>query len=229
MTVGRCCALLISVLVISPSFGTELVYLASGFQLEVQSHTQANQTLVLHTLSGTLEVPVAAVARIESVAERPDPMKANRPSSVSKNSTELLADAAIAQGLPPELVRSVAQIESGLRQEALSPKGALGLMQLMPGTAAELGVKPECAGGNAQGGAKYLRNLLLHYHGDAVLALAAYNAGPGAVLKFGGVPPYSETKRYVERVLAEFAREQKLRASRISQASIRPNKPTSTN
>jgi soluble lytic murein transglycosylase-like protein len=228
MTLRRCCALLIPVLAISPLFGTELVYLASGFQLEVQSHTQANQTLVLHTLTGTLEVPLKAVARIESMADHPDQIKANNPST-SKNSVQLLTDAAKAQGVPPELVRSVAQIESGLRQDALSPKGALGLMQLMPGTAANLGVKADCADGNAQGGAKYLRNLLLHYHGDAVLALAAYNAGPGAVLKFGGVPPYSETRRYVGRVLAEFARQQKLRASGISQASIRPNKPTSTN
>jgi soluble lytic murein transglycosylase-like protein len=228
MTLRRCCALLIPVLAISPLFGTELVYLASGFQLEVQSHSQANQTLVLHTLTGTLEVPLTAVARIESIADHPDQIKANNPST-SKNSVQLLTDAAKAQGVPPELVRSVAQIESGLRQDALSPKGALGLMQLMPGTAANLGVKADCADGNAQGGAKYLRNLLLHYHGDAVLALAAYNAGPGAVLKFGGVPPYSETRRYVGRVLAEFARQQRLRASGISQASIRPNKPTSTN
>jgi soluble lytic murein transglycosylase-like protein len=229
MTLGRSCAFLLSVLTISSSFGKELVYLASGFQLEVQSHTQANQTLVLRMPTGTLEVPIAAVARIESVADDPDGMKANNPSSMSKNSTQLLKDAAIAHGLPPELVRSVAQIESGLRQEALSPKGALGLMQLMPGTAAELGVEADCADANAQGGAKYLRSLLLRYRGDAVLALAAYNAGPGAVGKFGGVPPYSETRRYVERVLREFGREKKLGASRIPQASIRPNKPTSTN
>jgi soluble lytic murein transglycosylase-like protein len=228
MTLLRCCALAISVLTASPSFGTELVYFVSGFQLEVQSHAQASQMLILHTADGTLEVPTAAVARIESVAEDPHAIEADS-APFAKNSTELLADAAMAQGLPPELVQSVARIESGLRQEALSPKGALGLMQLMPGTAAAPGVKADCAEGNAQGGAKYLRDLLLRYRGDAVLALAAYNAGPGAVLRFGGVPPYSETRRYVERVLREFAREQKLRANRISEASIRANKPTSTN
>lgn len=228
MTLTRCCAFLASLLTVCPSFGKELVYLASGFRLEVQSHTQANQTLVLHMANGTLELPAAAVARIESVADDPERVEAIT-SSMSKDSVELLTDAALAQGLPPELVRSVAHIESGLRQEALSPKGALGLMQLMPGTAAELGVKADCADSNAQGGAKYLRSLLLRYRGDAVLALAAYNAGPGAVGKFGGVPPYSETRRYVERVLREFAREQKLRASHISQASLRPSKPTSTN
>jgi soluble lytic murein transglycosylase-like protein len=229
MTLFRCCAFAISVLTASPSFGKELVYFVSGFQLEVQSHTQASQTLVLHVVNGTLEVPNTAVARIESVPEDPHPMEAMKAPSGAKNSTELLTAAAMAQGLPPELVQSVARIESGLRQEALSPKGAIGLMQLMPGTAAELGVRADLAEGNAQGGAKYLRDLLLRYRGDAVLALAAYNAGPGAVLRFGGVPPYSETRRYVERVLREFARQQKLRASRISEASIRPSKPTSTN
>lgn len=228
MTLGRCCAFLLSVLTISPSFGRELVYLANGFQLEAQFHTQADQTLVLHLVSGTLELPMAAVARIEPIRNDGDRVEANH-SSMPKKSEDLLTDAAIAQGLPPELVRSVAQIESGLHQEALSPKGALGLMQLMPATAAELGVNADSADSNAQGGARYLRDLLVHYRGDAVLALAAYNAGPGAVLKFGGVPPYSETRRYVERVLREFARQQKLRSSRISQASLRPNRPTSTN
>jgi soluble lytic murein transglycosylase-like protein len=228
MKAARYCAFLISILAVCPSFGKELVYLASGFRLEAQSHTEANQTLLLQMATGTLELPTAAVVRIESVADDSD-QAVNSPSSVPKDSAELLRDAATAQGLPPELVQSVAQIESGLRQQALSPKGALGLMQLMPATAAELGVKVNYADDNAQGGAKYLRNLLLRYRGDAVLALAAYNAGPGAVARFGGVPPYAETRRYVERVLREFARQQKLRVSRVSQANIRASKPTSTN
>jgi soluble lytic murein transglycosylase-like protein len=228
MNFARCCAFLISILAACPSFGKEFVYLASGFRLEVQSHTEANQTLLLRMATGTMELPAAAVARIESVADDSD-HAATSPSSVPKDSVEYLKDAATAQGLPPELVQSVAQIESGLRQQALSSKGALGLMQLMPATAADLGVKADRAEDNAQGGARYLRNLLLHYRGDAVLALAAYNAGPGAVARFGGVPPYAETRRYVERVLREFARQQKLRASRISQANIRPSKPTSIN
>jgi len=212
MTISRCCGLLLSILIVCPSFGKEIVYLATGFRLEIQSHTEANQILVLRMTSGTLELPSATVARIESVAD--DPAGIASDSSIRKDPVELLTSAAIAQGLPPELVHSVAQIESGMNQEALSPKGALGLMQLMPGTAASLGVKADCADGNAEGGAKYLRNLLLQYRGDAVLALAAYNAGPGAVAKFGGVPPYPETRRYVENVLRQFAREQKLRASK---------------
>jgi soluble lytic murein transglycosylase-like protein len=113
------------------------------------------------------------------------------------------------QGLAPELVRSVAKIESGLRQDAVSPKGAAGLMQLMPGTAAMLHVAGNQAAENAQGGATYLRQLLLQYNGNAALALSAYNAGPAAVTRYGGVPPYAETRRYVMRVLTELAKEQR--------------------
>jgi soluble lytic murein transglycosylase-like protein len=83
-------------------------------------------------------------------------------------------------------------------------------MQLIPSTAAELGVNANQADENARGGAKYLRTLLLRYHGDSVLALAAYNAGPGAVDKFGGVPPYEETRRYVLKVLREYERQHRL-------------------
>jgi soluble lytic murein transglycosylase-like protein len=114
-----------------------------------------------------------------------------------------------------ELVLSVAKVESGLRQDAISRKGAKGLMQLMPQTALGLGVdagKPEQ---NALGGAAYLRSLLERYSNNAVLALAAYNAGPGAVQKYGGVPPYAETQLYIERVLREYSRlEQQRRSQR---------------
>ena len=102
-------------------------------------------------------------------------------------------------------------------------------MQLMPGTAAHLRVKANCASENAEGGARYLRNLLLQYRGNAVLALSAYNAGPAAVARFGGVPPYPETRQYVERVLREFGRLQKLSAKRASGASLDASKPISTN
>jgi soluble lytic murein transglycosylase-like protein len=116
----------------------------------------------------------------------------------------MLVRAAIGQGLEPEFVRSVARIESNLRQDAVSNKGAIGLMQLMPGTAAVLGVDARKAEDNVLGGAKFLRELLLKYNGDPALALAAYNAGPGAVQKYNGVPPYLETHKYIIRVLQEY-------------------------
>jgi soluble lytic murein transglycosylase-like protein len=224
MPFGRYAALALWILALSPSPARELVYLTSGFQLEALSHTESNQMLVLRTATGTLELPTAAVTRIELVADDSNPAVIAHASCPSEIPEELLRNAAVGEGLPPELVRSVAQIESGFHQQAISPKGALGLMQLMPGTAADLGVEASCAIDNARGGAKYLRSLLLRYRGDAVLALSAYNAGPGAVARFGGVPPYSETRHYVERVLREFARQQRLPPKRVSSVALRASK-----
>jgi hypothetical protein len=103
--------------------------------------------------------------------------------------------------LPPELIRSVIQTESNYNPFAVSPKGAVGMMQLIPETARRFGVSNAFNPvENIRGGAKYLKYLLDLYHGDYRLALAAYNAGEGAVAKHGGVPPYAETQKYVERV-----------------------------
>ncbi|MHB1417423.1 MAG: lytic transglycosylase domain-containing protein [Chloroflexota bacterium] len=115
----------------------------------------------------------------------------------------LIAEAAARVGLDPDLVRAVVQVESGGRSDAVSPAGAKGLMQLMDGTASGLGVCNSFdPAENLRGGTAFLRYLLDKY-GDERLALAAYNAGPGAVEKYGGVPPYAETQRYVAAVLAE--------------------------
>lgn len=101
----------------------------------------------------------------------------------------------------PALVRAVIHAESAFNAKAISSKGAQGLMQLMPGTASDLGVKNAMdAGQNIEGGVKYLAFLLDEFEGDIKLATAAYNAGPNAVKKYNGIPPYSETKVYVERV-----------------------------
>src|SRR5688572_31388425 len=114
----------------------------------------------------------------------------------------LIQEHALRYSLRPELVRAVIQVESGFNPRALSPKGAMGLMQLMPATARDLGVlnayDPD---DNIRGGTRYLRLLLDKYDGDERLALAAYNAGPGAVDKYGRqVPPYRETVNYVQKV-----------------------------
>jgi soluble lytic murein transglycosylase-like protein len=107
--------------------------------------------------------------------------------------------------LSPHLLDAVAWVESRYRADARSPKGAIGLMQLMPATAAELGVDPQDASENARGGAAYLRRMLDMFEGDIVLALAAYNAGPGAVRRYGGVPPFPETEAYVAAVMERLA------------------------
>jgi hypothetical protein len=211
------------------SLAKDAVYLKNGFSLEVDSCQQQGAITILNTGSGTLEMPTDEISRIEKLT---DPIAPKSLSSAAATlpvaSEQLLMNAAVAQGVDAAFVRSVAKVESGLRQDAVSRKGALGLMQLMPGTAMQLKVNPRQEDDNALGGAKYLRQLLLQYHGDSVLALAAYNAGPGAVAKFGGVPPYAETQRYIVRVLNEYQR-QLTKQKPLSTKLAETKKPTATN
>jgi hypothetical protein len=119
----------------------------------------------------------------------------------------MLAKAGAAYDVDPDLLASVVRQESGGHPRAVSRAGAQGLMQLMPGTAAGLGVADSFApGDNIRGGTNYLNQLLERYHNNLVLALAAYNAGPAAVDRWHGVPPYSETHAYVARVVREYNR-----------------------
>ena len=115
---------------------------------------------------------------------------------------ELIGEYSLKNELDKDLVKAIINQESGFQPNVTSKAGAMGLMQLMPGTAAGLGVKnaydPE---ENIAGGTKYLKNLLSKYNGDTTKALAAYNAGPNAVAKYNGVPPYMETQNYVKNVL----------------------------
>lgn len=115
---------------------------------------------------------------------------------------ELFAAAAKRFGLRVELLRAVAQVESGFNPRAVSPAGAQGIMQLMPATARALGVRdPFNPAESIFAGAAYLRSLLDRFGGNEALALAAYNAGPGAVARYGGIPPFPETRAFVARVL----------------------------
>jgi soluble lytic murein transglycosylase-like protein len=124
---------------------------------------------------------------------------------------QLIQDASDQSQLSSRLIAAVAWQESRMNQAAVSPKGARGVMQLRPGTAARLGVDADDLSGNIHGGAAYLAQLLREFDGDIVLSLAAYNAGPEAVRRWGGVPPYPETRAYVAAVL-----------DRLSQMSPKP-------
>jgi soluble lytic murein transglycosylase-like protein len=119
------------------------------------------------------------------------------------NLEPMIARHSDAQNLDPKLVRALIQAESGYNVKALSNKGAIGLMQLMPETASDLNIlNPYDPDQNIKGGTMYLRQMLDHYAGKVELAIAAYNAGPGAVEKHRGIPPFAETRDYVKRVLA---------------------------
>lgn len=129
----------------------------------------------------------------------------SRKSASAGDFKQIIEEAASKYGVDTRLVEAVIQTESNFDPSAISSAGAEGLMQLMPSTAANLGVAnsmdPEQ---NIDGGVKLLRQLLNSYSGDVSMALAAYNAGPSAVNKYGGIPPYEETQNYVQRVLAAY-------------------------
>ena len=121
--------------------------------------------------------------------------------NISGDTNSLIKEAAARYQVDPRLVAAVAQTESGGNQEAVSPAGAVGVMQLMPETAAGLGVNPYDKRQNIEGGAKYLRQMMDTFGGDVQKAVAAYNAGPQAVKEYNGIPPYRETQDYVNKVL----------------------------
>ena len=116
-----------------------------------------------------------------------------------------IQDASARHAVATPLVEAVAWQESRYNQAALSPKGAMGVMQLMPGTARTLGVDASDLKGNVEGGVTYLSQMLQRFEGDLPKALAAYNAGPDAVQRYGGVPPYAETQAYVRAILGRLA------------------------
>ena len=156
--------------------------------------------------SSYIDLPAS---EIESVATLPDPPAAapNVTSPANANVRSLLSAAGEQHDIDVELLASIVHAESDGRANAVSRTGAQGLMQLMPGTARNLGVKDSFQPDqNINGGTAYLDALLTRYHDNLALALAAYNAGPAAVDKYHGVPPYRETRAYVVRVMTEFKR-----------------------
>ena len=195
----------------------EFAVLSNGFRIHADSHATDGPVIRLQTSQGLIEIQADTVAAFEQEdyvppAVAPFPVTPAVAPQVNLTPQELVTQAAVHAGLPPAIVHSIARAESGYRQDAVSPKGAIGLMQLMPKTAAELDADPHDPAQNADAGARYLRDLLQKYENDphqVSKAVAAYNAGPGAVDKYHGIPPYRETIQYVNRVLKEYEKEQK--------------------
>jgi soluble lytic murein transglycosylase-like protein len=203
-----------------PAWAGEYVVLGNGFRLHAERHEPAGDSVRIFANGGVVEMAASAVAGFEQegleqeetpaaiavAAPTPAPVATPAPATPP----DLAAQAAKKFSLPEAFVRSVMKTESGFHVDAVSPKGAIGLMQLMPDTARELGVNPRDPRENAEGGAQYLRDLLAKYEGSpdqVFLALAAYNAGPAAVERYHGVPPYRETHEYILRVLKNWAPE----------------------
>ena len=194
----------------------EYAVLASGARLHVDRHEADGAKVGLYYGTGFVELESAMVHSFE--AEEYEAPLATPAVALTAEASVMamaplptpleLADAAADRyGLPRALVRSVMAAESGFQPSAISPKGAIGLMQLMPGTAQDLGADPHDPAQNVDAGTRYLRDLLEKYNYGLRHALAAYNAGPGAVDKYNGIPPYRETIDYISRI------EKKLKAA----------------
>ena len=212
----------LAILVLLPvcCLGGEYAVLASGSRLLVDRHEASGNKIRLYNGEGYVEIDACQVRAFEPDArvaptpppapEQPVQPEAALPESPVVLTPLELADAAADRyGLPHWLVREVMHLESDFRPDAVSPKGAVGLMQLMPETAQLLGVDPKDPAQNADAGARYLRELLDKYDGHLWHALAAYNAGPAAVEKYKGIPPYPETIHYISRIDQERKRNEK--------------------
>ena len=214
------------------AFAAERVSLSNGFDMRCDHHAQMGSQIRLYLSAGEdsyIDRRPEEITGFETVPDEPKaPVApaADKPQPEAKLSTadlhEMLAEAGQKHNLDVDLLASLVKSESGGNSKAVSRAGARGLMQLMPKTASEMGVddsfRPDQ---NVRGGSMYLDELLTRYHDNLAKALAAYNAGPAAVDKYHGIPPYHETRVYVARVIHEFnrrvlAREAEARRTRAS-------------
>ena len=203
----------LALLIALPCSAADSAVLRNGFSIHHQ-HREIIGTITRLYIDGDqsnfVDIPTAEIDHFEAIPDdpAPPPTQPQPATSIAPHPFDLNETVKAASGaykLDPDLVTSVIRAESRFNVRAISPKGAQGLMQLMPQTASQLGVHnafdPEA---NVEAGTRYLRELLERYNFDLVKALAAYNAGPQRVEQYGGVPPYFETKAYVARIVRDF-------------------------
>jgi hypothetical protein len=197
--------------------------LRNGFSIRHEHHEIVGNTTRLYMSTdpagGFVDVPTAEIENFEPAP--PDPSDVTAKPAGPMDLESIVSAASNLHQIDADFIASVIHAESANNPRAVSPKGAQGLMQLMPGTAGKLGVKDSFdPADNVDGGVRYLRELLLLYNHDMAKALAAYNAGPQRVQQYHGVPPYRETRAYVARVITDYNR--KKLAERKQQAQTRP-------
>ena len=194
-------ALLGVLLFLTPAARADYAVLQSGQRIHITGYERVADNIRLTMTGGMLEIPADNLLRIDPE----DTFLPIQQKLLDVPFANLIADSARAHGVAPELVASVIAVESNFNPNAVSWRSARGLMQLMPGTAARLGVKNAFdPRQNIDAGTRYLKELLLKYNGDLALTLAAYNAGPDRVEQYRTVPPYRETRDYVRRVTEKY-------------------------
>ncbi len=189
----------------APALRAEYVVLRTGARLNVTSYELLGDKYRLQMKGGTAEVAVEDVVSIEP-EEIFDPLP--EPLSPTTPYHDIIRAAAERYGVDADLIHCVIAVESNFNEKAVSPRNARGLMQLLPATAKRMGVKNIFdAKENVDGGTRYLRDMLTRYHGNITLALAAYNAGPEKVQRYGNrVPPYLETQNYIQKIARGYAK-----------------------
>ena len=191
----------------APQLGTYAV-LSNGFSIRHLHREVIGETTRLYPTTDSasyVDVPTSSIVRFEPEEVGPAAPKPAPEIAPTKSLRDTIEETSARERIDPDFVASVIHAESRGNPRAVSKKGARGLMQLMPETAAKLGVHDSFdAAANVDGGTRYLRQLLEQYHGDAVRALAAYNAGPQRVDQYRGVPPYRETRAYVANIIRDY-------------------------
>jgi soluble lytic murein transglycosylase-like protein len=213
-----------------PALGADLAILHNGFSIRHERRETVGAVTRLYLSAdkaGYVDITTGQIERFEKDLSPPPPIRLAPTPPKPQNLNEVINAISDRHHIDPDLVNSVIHAESGFNPRAVSPKGAQGLMQLMPQTASKLGVSnPFDPRANVEGGTRYLSELLQRYNFDVIKALAAYNAGPHRVEQYRGVPPYYETRVYVAKIVRDYNRKKLAQRKAAATAKLSRNKQT---